>query len=419
MLRSGELDVPYRPFGIFRTLLAFLVLLQHIGHAGPADMTLGRYATGSIAVLVFFTLSGFVITEAADRFYRRRPWAFLANRAVRILPQYLAAIAVSSAIISMVCLSSPDLLPNKLVTYTCGGILAPSNIAQNILMILPGAGKDASPLIPYVWALRVEVLFYFILTIGLIIRFNEKKYYGLLLVSVSLAIFALSIIHLAPYSFQYTPYFLLGVVAYFTASQRAIGAPWLLAPVFATCLWTYITHSMPDFIPTYRVTSREGVLGIVLYCVLNGVLLLLVYHDINSRWRKVDSAIGELSFPLYLQQYAALVLVIAVTPRSYMAMIAAGIMACVFATLAALVVERPIRSFRDRVRGSRIHFTVHGPDAGQPSPGEAQIGTMQLLTDRLNSSTPTPRTKTMSRSRPLSRGTVRSSRRQALETNRE
>lgn len=396
MLRSGELDVPYRPFGIFRTFLAFLVLLQHIGHVGPADMTLGNYATGSIAVLVFFTLSGFVITEAADRFYRGRPWAFLANRAIRILPQYLAAIIASSAIISLVCLSAHDPLPSKLIPYTCSALLSPLNIVQNILMIFPGVGKNAPPLIPYVWALRVEVLFYLLLSICLIVKIHEKKLYGPLLTLVPLAIFALSLIQLAPYSFQYTPYFLLGVLSYLTVSKRAVGAPWLLPTVFAICLWTCITHSMPDFIPTYRVTSQEGALGIVLYCFLNGAFLLLINCKISLRWRKIDSAIGELSFPLYLQQYAALVFVAAVLPRSYVAVIAAGILACVFATLAALAVERPIRSLRDRVRGSRIHLAAHRPDAVQPRPDAAQIDTMQLLTGGLPSSTPSPQARTMS-----------------------
>ncbi len=396
MLRSGELDVPYRPFGIFRTLLAFLVLLQHIGHVGPADMTLGGYATGSIAVLVFFTLSGFVITEAADRFYRGRPLAFLANRAIRILPQYLVAIAVSSAIISIVCMVTPGLLPNKIIPYDCGSVLAPSNIAQNIILIIPGVGKDVPPLIPYVWALRVEVLFYFVLAIILMLKVYEKKSYGRLVILFSLVVFAFSIIRLVPYSFQYTPYFLLGVVSYLSASERAVGALWLLVLVFAVCLWTCITHSMPDFLPTYRATSQEGALGVILYCGLNGVFLLLANREIDLRWQKIDSAIGELSFPLYLQQYAALVFVTAVIPRSYVAVIAAGILACVLATLAALGVERPIRSFRDRVRGKRIHFAAHRPDAGQRRPGAAQIGTIQLSTGSRPSSMSSPRTRTMS-----------------------
>lgn len=98
----------YNPFEIFRTLLAFLVLLQHTGHVGPAVIRIGSYAAGSIAVLVFFTPSGFGITEVANQFYRGRPWAFLANRAMRIVPQYFVAVIASSATISIVCLSNPD-----------------------------------------------------------------------------------------------------------------------------------------------------------------------------------------------------------------------------------------------------------------------------------------------------------------------
>lgn len=356
-------------------------------------MTVGKYATGSIAVLVFFTLSGFVITEAADQFYRGRPWAFLMNRLIRIMPQYLVAIAVSIGAINIVCLSTPGLLPSRLVPYACSDILVPFNIFQNILMVFPGVGKDGAPLIPYVWALRVEFLFYLVLAAGLFVRIHKRSFIGRVFVLVTLTIFFLSLIRMAPYSFQYTPYFLLGVVSYLTVSERAVGAPWLLASVFATCLWTCITHSMPDFIPEYRVTSHESVLGIVLYCILNCALLLLANCKTSFRWKKIDSAIGELSFPIYLQQYATLIFVAATIPRSYIAVIAAGILTCVFAGLAALGVERPVRSFRDRVRGSRIHLAAHHPETGQAHPEAAQIGTMRLLAGSLPPSTPS-RTRT-------------------------
>ena len=60
----------YREFGIFRLLLAICVLVQHaIVNAAPAGRlraVLAPCEIGSMAVLVFFCLSGFVITEAAS-----------------------------------------------------------------------------------------------------------------------------------------------------------------------------------------------------------------------------------------------------------------------------------------------------------------------------------------------------------------
>ena len=59
----------YRNFGAFRLLLAVMVMAQHLFAAfAPTDVALlaNRYEVGSVAVLVFFALSGFVIVEAVD-----------------------------------------------------------------------------------------------------------------------------------------------------------------------------------------------------------------------------------------------------------------------------------------------------------------------------------------------------------------
>src|SRR5690242_14321699 len=101
--------MPYRPFGTLRTLLALLVLLQHVGHVGPIEMQANwSWATGSVAVLVFFVLSGFVITEAAENTYWKRPLRFAANRALRIIPQYVMSLALSISAIAMAAALIPS-----------------------------------------------------------------------------------------------------------------------------------------------------------------------------------------------------------------------------------------------------------------------------------------------------------------------
>ena len=90
----------YRYFGGFRLLLAMLVMTQHFGAdlcAGPAGGGPGALHAGSVAVLVFFALSGFVITEAVDLVYRNRPGPFLTNRLLRIVPHFLLAVVTFDA----------------------------------------------------------------------------------------------------------------------------------------------------------------------------------------------------------------------------------------------------------------------------------------------------------------------------------
>ena len=91
----------YRYFGTFRLLLASLVLLQHfLCNLAPQELALlaRPFEIGSIAVLAFFSLSGFVIFEAADRIYCNNAAGFMINRLLRIVPQFLLAVIAAMLI---------------------------------------------------------------------------------------------------------------------------------------------------------------------------------------------------------------------------------------------------------------------------------------------------------------------------------
>ena len=87
----------YRPFGALRLGLALLVVAQHFQHLLPEDQRTAfhRLGLGAVAVAVFFAISGFVVAEANAVFYPGRPGAFLANRLLRVVPPYFAALALS------------------------------------------------------------------------------------------------------------------------------------------------------------------------------------------------------------------------------------------------------------------------------------------------------------------------------------
>jgi peptidoglycan/LPS O-acetylase OafA/YrhL len=91
----------YRYFGAFRLLLAFLVMFHHyLFELAPEGSFLRslKFELGSVAVLVFFVLSGFVISEAVDKLYFRKPAAFIANRFLRIVPHFTVAVVLSAAL---------------------------------------------------------------------------------------------------------------------------------------------------------------------------------------------------------------------------------------------------------------------------------------------------------------------------------
>ena len=82
-----------------------LLLLTPTAEPEPLATASLPYEVGTIAVAVFFALSGFVICEGADVVYRDRPLAFMSNRLLRILPHFIlsvtTAILPSGACISM------------------------------------------------------------------------------------------------------------------------------------------------------------------------------------------------------------------------------------------------------------------------------------------------------------------------------
>ena len=89
-------DRPYRPLGAFRLLLAGLVLVSHSAHL--LFPPLKALSLGNAGVLTFFVVSGFVIAEALDRFYRGSPIRFLTNRALKLFPAYWVALLGSGPI---------------------------------------------------------------------------------------------------------------------------------------------------------------------------------------------------------------------------------------------------------------------------------------------------------------------------------
>lgn len=105
MSRTDRIAAPimstYRYFGALRFMLASLVMFQHFAASiAPLYFTerVQPYEPGSLAVLVFFCLSGFVISEAIDLAYLKKPIAFLSNRCLRILPHFVIALGLSVAV---------------------------------------------------------------------------------------------------------------------------------------------------------------------------------------------------------------------------------------------------------------------------------------------------------------------------------
>ena len=345
----------YRPFGTLRTLLALLVLLQHVGTVGPAEMQANwSWATGSVAVLVFFVLSGFVITEAAEKIYWGRPLQFAVNRALRIMPQYVMSLVLSIGAIAMAVALVPGFLPNRLVPHAENDMLTLGNVIANVFMVLPGYGQDRPSFIPYVWALRVEVFFYSLLAVTLWIGAYQRRLAYVTLLTVAALMFAAALNQQGPGLFGFVPYFALGVAAYFTSRAPTRLSYGVTAALFALCLWTCMEISMPSFLPARQLTAVHNSVHLILFFTLTLTFLILIGVRFPVHWNWIDRRIGDLSFPLYLQQYVVLVFAYAFLPASYWTVTVVITLALAVAWLSDFTVEAPIRVLRDRIRGRPI-----------------------------------------------------------------
>ena len=81
--------------GIFRVLLALLVVCAHL--AVVDDKGVINWLTGGaiMAVNVFFLLSGFYMTLVLDRKYKNKTKSFLLSRALRLYPLYWIALVLT------------------------------------------------------------------------------------------------------------------------------------------------------------------------------------------------------------------------------------------------------------------------------------------------------------------------------------
>lgn len=346
-------SAPYRIFGFFRLLLAAFVFVQHaLRPMAPAwvEEVLAPLELGSIAVLLFFALSGLIIAEAAMTFYRDRPNAFLVNRVLRIYPSYLIALAFTVALAALVSWLGSE----KAIADHVGGSLSfsASELAANAFGILPNgksvlSAAGALPIIDIAWALRVELTFYVVFFLALLFVAQSGLRTGPVLTAIACVLLGLWMLGLLGSGmFAYTPYFVLGIALKFAVSgSTPMGrrvAQALAAITFACCAWSLHLH--------------PGQLAVfIALMVLWLALIAIPASNVPARLLRWDKAAGETTYPLYLLHTGTSMLVSAALPdRGWIAFGLQFAISLAAAVLATLTYEAWIGRIRERVRGVPI-----------------------------------------------------------------
>ena len=81
----------------------------------------------------------------------------------------------------------------------------------------------------------------------------------------------------------------------------------------------------------------------------------LARMDIDNKWKHFDKKAGDLSYPLYLNHHAAILLCARLVPsRNLGVLLLALVVSLGLAWLLNLVTEPVLKTVRDRVRGQGI-----------------------------------------------------------------
>ncbi len=356
----------YRPFGAFRFGLALLVLLQHglILLAPSGRGLLYSLELGAVAVTTFFALSGFIVAEAASSFYAGRPGAFLANRALRVVPPYLAALALTMALDSwlyaggrLVALDAP----------LAGAPWQPRVLLAGVLEIVPGltahrvSGQDFS-FIPFAWTLRVEFAFY--LTAFAAGWLMARRHAGGQAWRRAVIAGGLGCAYLVFGAFVWrhrglsqtggglqvicVPFFAFGVSLFFCLRRPGVAAVLHLLLVSAGVMLAF----------TYWGQRGHPVLAfqMPLLCALFGGLAWLSgVGALPDRTRRWDRRLGELSYPLYVSHGMVLSFLAGCFARRGLVPYGWAIaLALLVAGGVHVVVEQPLRAVRSRLRGVAV-----------------------------------------------------------------
>ena len=275
-------------FGGLRLLLATAVVVMHL-----TDLT---RTSGYQAVFGFYVLSGYLITRVINERYG---WSlagrmrFALNRALRIYPPYWACAALSLVIVGAV----PVLAESMNI-----GLSWPDTAREwllNAIIIGHTPPGETARLIPPVWSLHVELVFYGAMCLGL--SRAPRLSLAWLLASVLLTLALVCRVYLGGDSFTHTLYFstaagslpfAAGACTYWL-SQRwrpAVRPHRVFGAVCAFMLACSVAHMvMPGRLAL--LVSIWSVIPVACFATI-----CLAQH----RAGRIDRIAGDLSYPVYL-----------------------------------------------------------------------------------------------------------------------
>ena len=335
-------------FGAYRTYLALLVVMQHIG---------GVPIIGTYAVFGFYVLSGYLMTLIMHNRYGYSPagaGAYLANRVLRIYPIYWISIACTMGLLVW--------LGEAYVSDYHSAMRWPATLSEwlkNLLLLFPNL--SSARLTPPAWALTVELFFYVLIGLGLS---RDRR--------VVLAWFAASVLYHVVVSALELDWYHRYAPVYAASLPFATGALIFHYRVPLTRIlrrlsgnaWSALPAVLCIALPVNCLLESRlgGSTGLFFYAnyVLCSIAIVALWcrEPPTQALSRLDSALGDLSYPVYLIHFQAGLVVLAVAgyfglelDAPSMPFLALALPVILLAArLMVITLERPVEALRERLK---------------------------------------------------------------------
>ena len=275
-------------FDLLRLVAALSVILSHAfllsensqDHDPLTILTGGQTILGVVGVFVFFTISGYLVTQSFDT--TGSPLVFLVKRALRIFPGLLLCLAICAFVIgplvSGLSLAAYFAHPGPYLYVLHNAVLDTEYNRLPDVVFGPGniGGIVDGPL----WSLPCEVLMYLMLFALGVCRLLTLRT-GLVLLAIGIGCLWFGVTDALGGAFWLLPFFAAGICCYRLREPRLIAGHWALLAALGLAL---------------SIPARLFVVAFPLFGSY-----LAIYLALNRRLPLVPAArFGDLSYGLYI-----------------------------------------------------------------------------------------------------------------------
>jgi peptidoglycan/LPS O-acetylase OafA/YrhL len=349
----------YRLFGSYRLLLAVLVPVSH-GGFGLIGF-IGLLGLGNGGVFLFFVVSGFVISEALDLFYRNSIGKFVLNRCLKIFPGYWAATIITYIAFAAV---GTDRLPTGFVIQLPTD---PWAILVNVTMVL-GYLKQGNNLtiLSLTWAVVVEIMFYGLAAFSFFIAAKTRRpamTLGIAAIgALCIYVFVWSTNTQARFfgAFQFAPYFVFGSALYFFTKKKGVWKLVLMVTSFLLSVHAFYAYSTNLPVAGETWFSEYGlrwnvIFSMGVYILGAGLFVRLIKAHTTPKKEQIDKRFGDITYAVYLVHTPFIMLAAYFSLTGLTGMLFTVTTVFGAAIAINLYVERPFMGLRDRFRGRRLY----------------------------------------------------------------